>query len=218
MSEDLAKSGAYTAKASFGYAEVAPEAKQGLVNDVFARVASRYDLMNDLMSGGLHRLWKSELLAWLGAEARAGYAAALVDEQCALVGWWVHHRNGTLAAVTVEQYEALDFGWLAWQGEQERPTARQVVDQVVLRDAMQGIVPNKVLWNRRKVGFNAPVAELLRPDLPETRTWLLADSPLFDVIDKEAFSSLLEQGEIPNSLSKFLFNACCTKIFLERYV
>ena len=40
-------------------------AKQGLVNEVFARVARRYDLMNDLMSGGLHRLWKDELIGWL---------------------------------------------------------------------------------------------------------------------------------------------------------
>jgi len=32
--------------------------KSGLVNNVFANVASSYDLMNDLMSGGLHRLWK----------------------------------------------------------------------------------------------------------------------------------------------------------------
>ena len=51
--------------ASFGFRRVAPEAKQGLVNEVFARVAPRYDLMNDLMSGGLHRLWKDDLIGWL---------------------------------------------------------------------------------------------------------------------------------------------------------
>ena len=43
---------------SFGFDEVAPEEKAGRVRDVFQRVASRYDLMNDLMSGGVHRLWK----------------------------------------------------------------------------------------------------------------------------------------------------------------
>lgn len=52
-------------KASFGFASVTAEAKQGLVNDVFARVAQKYDLMNDLMSGGLHRLWKDDVIAWL---------------------------------------------------------------------------------------------------------------------------------------------------------
>ena len=50
---------------SFGFRTVAETERQGLVNQVFATVAERYDLMNDLMSGGLHRLWKADLIAWL---------------------------------------------------------------------------------------------------------------------------------------------------------
>ncbi len=42
----------------FGYKTVPSEDKADLVRDVFDSVASRYDIMNDLMSGGLHRLWK----------------------------------------------------------------------------------------------------------------------------------------------------------------
>lgn len=42
----------------FGYKEVDTDAKAGMVADVFHSVASRYDLMNDLMSGGIHRIWK----------------------------------------------------------------------------------------------------------------------------------------------------------------
>src|ERR1700727_2062600 len=42
----------------FGFRDVPLEDKQTLVNDVFHSVASRYDLMNDLMSAGLHRIWK----------------------------------------------------------------------------------------------------------------------------------------------------------------
>jgi len=42
----------------FGFRDVPLGDKQTLVNDVFHSVASRYDLMNDLMSGGLHRVWK----------------------------------------------------------------------------------------------------------------------------------------------------------------
>lgn len=57
--------------ASFGFRDVAEEERQGLVNEVFARSAKNYDLMNDLMSGGLHRLWKSDFLAWL-SPPRAG--------------------------------------------------------------------------------------------------------------------------------------------------
>jgi demethylmenaquinone methyltransferase / 2-methoxy-6-polyprenyl-1,4-benzoquinol methylase len=56
--------------ASFGFKEVAAEARQGLVNSVFSSVAGRYDLMNDLMSGGLHRLWKDDLVAWLAPPRR----------------------------------------------------------------------------------------------------------------------------------------------------
>jgi demethylmenaquinone methyltransferase/2-methoxy-6-polyprenyl-1,4-benzoquinol methylase len=50
---------------SFGYREVRAEDKASLVGGVFERVANRYDLMNDLMSGGLHRLWKSAMIDWL---------------------------------------------------------------------------------------------------------------------------------------------------------
>ena len=78
MNEDLERPDAANAKASFGFADVAGETKQGLVNEVFAKVARRYDLMNDLMSGGLHRLWKSELLAWL-APPKSAVSYALLD-------------------------------------------------------------------------------------------------------------------------------------------
>jgi demethylmenaquinone methyltransferase / 2-methoxy-6-polyprenyl-1,4-benzoquinol methylase len=46
----------------FGYQNVSLEDKQGRVDDVFHSVARRYDLMNDLMSGGLHRAWKDALV------------------------------------------------------------------------------------------------------------------------------------------------------------
>jgi demethylmenaquinone methyltransferase / 2-methoxy-6-polyprenyl-1,4-benzoquinol methylase len=44
---------------SFGYEDVAPEEKTARVGAVFSRVADKYDVMNDAMSGGLHRLWKN---------------------------------------------------------------------------------------------------------------------------------------------------------------
>jgi demethylmenaquinone methyltransferase/2-methoxy-6-polyprenyl-1,4-benzoquinol methylase len=46
----------------FGYQTVRIEEKQGRVNEVFRSVANRYDLMNDLMSAGLHRAWKDALV------------------------------------------------------------------------------------------------------------------------------------------------------------
>ena len=49
-------------EADFGYRRVKAEEKARLVRQVFDSVADRYDLMNDLMSGGVHRLWKAELV------------------------------------------------------------------------------------------------------------------------------------------------------------
>jgi demethylmenaquinone methyltransferase / 2-methoxy-6-polyprenyl-1,4-benzoquinol methylase len=49
----------------FGSRRVPEEEKASLVRAVFDSVAPRYDLMNDLMSGGIHRWWKAEMVAWL---------------------------------------------------------------------------------------------------------------------------------------------------------
>lgn len=50
---------------SFGFKEVREEEKSQMVGNVFTSVASSYDLMNDVMSGGLHRLWKDRLVSKL---------------------------------------------------------------------------------------------------------------------------------------------------------
>ena len=60
---------------SFGYQQVSPEEKTRKVGDVFRNVASRYDLMNDLMSGGLHRLWKNHFVR----RVRARTGEAILD-------------------------------------------------------------------------------------------------------------------------------------------
>ena len=54
--------------ASFGYQDVSETDKGRLVRDVFSSVARRYDLMNDLMSGGVHRLWKDAMIEWLNPQ------------------------------------------------------------------------------------------------------------------------------------------------------
>jgi demethylmenaquinone methyltransferase/2-methoxy-6-polyprenyl-1,4-benzoquinol methylase len=57
------------ARADFGYRRVAASQKAGLVRDLFDRVAGRYDLMNDLMSAGAHRLWKRQMIDLLAPKA-----------------------------------------------------------------------------------------------------------------------------------------------------
>jgi demethylmenaquinone methyltransferase / 2-methoxy-6-polyprenyl-1,4-benzoquinol methylase len=51
--------------AAFGFRQVPTNEKQGLVNEVFSKAASKYDQMNDLMSSGLHRLWKDDMITML---------------------------------------------------------------------------------------------------------------------------------------------------------
>jgi demethylmenaquinone methyltransferase/2-methoxy-6-polyprenyl-1,4-benzoquinol methylase len=62
----------------FGFREVPLAAKQELVDDVFRKVARRYDLMNDLMSGGLHRAWKDALVTAIDPP-RQSRSFALLD-------------------------------------------------------------------------------------------------------------------------------------------
>ncbi|ODA66343.1 Ubiquinone/menaquinone biosynthesis C-methyltransferase UbiE [Methyloligella halotolerans] len=65
-------------KYSFGFEEVDENARQDRVNGVFAKVAKNYDVMNDLMSGGMHRLWKDDMIAQLNPP-RSATPFALLD-------------------------------------------------------------------------------------------------------------------------------------------
>jgi demethylmenaquinone methyltransferase/2-methoxy-6-polyprenyl-1,4-benzoquinol methylase len=62
----------------FGFRPVPLADKQALVDDVFGKVARRYDLMNDVMSAGLHRAWKAALVTAVNAP-RSARAFALLD-------------------------------------------------------------------------------------------------------------------------------------------
>ncbi len=49
----------------FGFRQVAEDQKAGMVHGVFTNVASKYDIMNDVMSVGIHRIWKDAMMDWL---------------------------------------------------------------------------------------------------------------------------------------------------------
>jgi demethylmenaquinone methyltransferase/2-methoxy-6-polyprenyl-1,4-benzoquinol methylase len=67
-----------TPESHFGFRDVPLGDKQGLVDGVFRSVAGRYDLMNDLMSGGLHRAWKNALVSALNPPRRRTGPQALL--------------------------------------------------------------------------------------------------------------------------------------------
>lgn len=105
---------------SFGAERVDPAEKARRVAEVFRRVAGRYDLMNDLMSVGVHRLWKEAMLDWLyprpgmrvldlagGTGDIAFRLLARLDGQADIV---LCDINPDMLAVGRER--ALDLGWL----------------------------------------------------------------------------------------------------------
>ena len=73
-SQDAPRYGEY-----FGQRRVDETERQTMVNGVFSAVAERYDLMNDLMSGGLHRLWKADMINWLNPPRTGAAAYRLLD-------------------------------------------------------------------------------------------------------------------------------------------
>ncbi|MCX8045006.1 MAG: asparagine synthase (glutamine-hydrolyzing) [Desulfobacterota bacterium] len=89
--------------------------------------------------------------------------------------------------------------------------------KVLLRDALRGIVPEAILNNRRKVGFNAPIFSLLDVSDPQVRSALLDASPIFEHVHRQQIEDLLAQPHLSNSRSKFLFYFLCSKMFLEEF-
>ncbi len=86
---------------SYGFRRVAEGEKQGLVNDVFHKVAKRYDIMNDVMSGGMHRVWKDAMVAALNPRKDPGYRTLDVAGGTGDIAFRIVKASGGKAHVTV---------------------------------------------------------------------------------------------------------------------
>jgi asparagine synthase (glutamine-hydrolysing) len=86
----------------------------------------------------------------------------------------------------------------------------------VLRDAMRGIINDKVRLDRHKRGFNASIASIVDFQHPEVREAILDDSPIYHLIKKDMIEKAMSQKTFPNSFSKFLFYFLSSKFFLEQ--
>jgi demethylmenaquinone methyltransferase/2-methoxy-6-polyprenyl-1,4-benzoquinol methylase len=99
-------------RSSFGFREVEAGEKVRLVRGVFDRVASRYDLMNDLMSAGAHRLWKDAAAARLNPQPGelivdcAGGTGDMARRFARLVRAAKARRGGADARIVVVDYNA----------------------------------------------------------------------------------------------------------------
>jgi demethylmenaquinone methyltransferase/2-methoxy-6-polyprenyl-1,4-benzoquinol methylase len=106
---------------SFGFEAVDPAEKASRVRGVFDSVASRYDLMNDLMSAGVHRLWKDSLVDWLMPRPGCHYldvAGGTGDIGFRLLDRLAGNARVCLVDINTAMLEVgrgrgLDRGWLA---------------------------------------------------------------------------------------------------------
>ena len=96
----------------FGYEDVRLDEKQSRVDGVFHKVAARYDVMNDLMSAGLHRLWKDRLVAMLNPPKRLDFDHLDVAGGTGDVAFRIARAGGARTRVTVLDINAdmLDVG------------------------------------------------------------------------------------------------------------
>jgi demethylmenaquinone methyltransferase/2-methoxy-6-polyprenyl-1,4-benzoquinol methylase len=83
----------------FGYRRVKPGEKKRLVEDVFSSVADNYDLMNDLMSGGIHRIWKNRFVGLM--HPRAGKTLLDVAGGTGDIAFRYRQKAGRDARITV---------------------------------------------------------------------------------------------------------------------
>ena len=91
------------------------------------------------------------------------------------------------------------------------------VSKYILREAMRGIVPDIVINQQKKVGFNAPIEDLIDTNDNQTLKKIMSDGPIWDIVNRELFKDFLINKNLPNSLSKFLFSFLTSKFFLEEY-
>ena len=87
--------------------------------------------------------------------------------------------------------------------------------KVLLREAVRGIAPDAVVNSRRKVGFNAPIHDLLDVSNPNIREEILDDGTIFDIVNRTEIERWLSKEELTNSESKFLFSFISARMFME---
>ena len=115
---------------AFGFREVGDGEKQPLVNDVFHTVARRYDIMNDLMSAGLHRAWKSAFVDWLSPPKRSGWKALDVAGGTGDIAFRVLEASGGNADITV-----LDINGSMLEVGKDRAAKKNIADQLTFVEA-----------------------------------------------------------------------------------
>ena len=120
----------------FGFSSVPLGEKQDRVDEVFHKVAARYDLMNDLMSGGLHRLWKDRLVTLVRPSRRGSFHHLDVAGGTGDVAFRIAKVGGARTAVTV-----LDINADMLEVGKTRAAKRGLSDQLTFVEANAETLP-----------------------------------------------------------------------------
>ncbi|MDA0702033.1 MAG: class I SAM-dependent methyltransferase [Proteobacteria bacterium] len=114
-------------EADFGFRRVPAQEKAGMVRDVFDRVAGRYDLMNDLMSLGVHRLWKAAMIDALAP--RPGQRFLDLAGGTGDIAFRIHDRIGTEAA-RAQPVQVCDINEAMLRVGRDRAVDRGITDGI----------------------------------------------------------------------------------------
>jgi len=183
----------------FGYERVAPEEKTQRVKSVFSSVAENYDLMNDLMSGGLHRLWKDHFVAKM--RPRVGEVILDVAGGTGDIAMRCARKNGDVIVCDINpdmlhegRVKAMNAGWLseiAWVtgSAEELPIESASVDLACISFGLRNVTH-----------IDKALAEFFRVLRPGGRFFCMEFSPgvtpaLKKIYDLYSFSILPWLGE-----------------------
>lgn len=123
----------------FGFESVKLGDKQARVDDVFHKVAARYDLMNDLMSAGLHRVWKDRLVSSVNPPKRLPFKHLDVAGGTGDVAFRVLKAGGPFTAVTV-----LDINGNMLEVGRTRAATRGLADRLTFVEANAEDLPLEI--------------------------------------------------------------------------
>jgi demethylmenaquinone methyltransferase / 2-methoxy-6-polyprenyl-1,4-benzoquinol methylase len=207
-------------QATFGFRDVEPGEKPGLVRGVFDRVARRYDLMNDLMSGGVHRIWKDMAVARLNPQPGelivdcAGGTGDIARRLARMARRAQARRGGPDARIAVVDYNAEmvlqgvargsepEIAWAV--GDAQRlPLPPRCADAYIIAFGLRNVtqIPLALAEARRvlKPGgrflcleFSRPVAETLRTAYDAYSFKLIPAIGDLVAKDREAYQYLVE--------------------------